>query len=912
MSFAEQLSLLDEYQCEKAMPKAKKSGEEVTEIRDVADPMYVSKWLLAFLSNSDSNVVTGNDFPRIVKKLRDDVIYKGGILPFRRSGLWTAMKVSLRLNLEAELERDTAYCIYKIIQIRFASKMCEFLLDNRYQTIDAGIAMHMLAKVARKIDKLSTTLDRLADKVKCESLFNSVTRNSKKTILQVREKVNQQFYTLDLFDRKRALLEPLDFMDFQRDSIHEIPSLTAYLKTRLASANSSSRNFCLEPQPIPRHRVNVPTFPNYKFEAVKNEVHLSLLLADVENWVLENSTKCSVEHALSLRDLAVKYGAAAKNHYKNDPLGGSRMILTILQIIRVLDQIATEEYPMLAQHHSGINPKIIEDLLLPFRHQMKVASDLENYFEQRNSEASFPALNAEKTVTDKSFSYRYAEDDLEMRELRKQILDEQKKQIESKMAEVKRARLNILRWKEEAKRLEHEFLKIWSAYEYRTVHDYSCKLCRLWKNCTKSKVEVYERAIKNDELSQYAIVFELIIPTEISCLRDVLQFAAHEFFFTAKSDNELKIKGNWIDYEQISCHQEEWDRRVHLGSTCLLYMRSHYPKEIHAESDDSEFVVNNGYNCVYYGSGNIELFNDIKKQSVKRFCKFHVESNSPYRNLQWTLSNTNHFQNDILACQNECPIELNLSEYVAFGSLRSDGHRLQMRNIYRVLATETLSFEKESVAVLIIQALWQAGPKSANLWIRESHEDLADGVFASEMLDMLHKYASSQQDNWKHPLKMMIIILIATRILELNSNRTIITTAINVLLYCRCICDDWMARIQTVKSKCDCRDQDQIQNLCTNMVDAGICCALTFYASSKLKAFPQLWQSMTTNSALSYWLNAVVNVSNNIVSSTTQDQELSKFRRIFLRQMWIIGINSENLLLQLVTKGIYIEIAFYL
>lgn len=878
----------------------------MVEIRNVADPMYVSKWLLAFLTNKESEDVSGQDFPKVVKKIRDDVIFKGGNLPFRRSGLWMAMKVALRLNLETEFERDTANSVYKIIQIHLTSRMCEYLLSDAYRTIDAGLAMQMLAKVARKIDKLATHLERSVDKFEFASLYNSVTSNSKEVILKVRWAVNNQFNKLDSFDRREAFLEPLDKMNFRRDSIHTIPSLRTYIETRLRSSKSPSVNCLQEPQPILRHRSNLLSFPNFEFTAAATEVNLSLLLADVEIWVLENCSKCTTENALSLRDLAVKYGTAAKKHYVDDPLGGSRMILTILQIIRTLDQIATDEYPLLEEHHSGINPKIIEDLLLPSRSQLQIATKLESYFERRNSETTFPALNAEKTVTDESFAYRYAETDSEMVDLRQTILELETAKVEEKMAEVNRARLQIQQWKEEAKDLEHEFIKIWSTYQFqfRTVHDRNCKLCRLTKKWTKYSVGIYERSIRNEEHCQYAIVFELLIPTEISCLRDVLQFAAEEFFFSAKSANELSIRGNWIDYEQISWHGEEWDRRVNLGSTCLLYMKSHYTKKMHPDSDDSEFVVNNGYNCVYYAApANIEVFNDVKKQSIKRFCTFHVELSSPYRNLQWTLSNTDHSQNEVLASQSNCPIELTLSEYVAFGSLRADGHRLQMRNIYRALVTETLSFEKESVAALIFQALWQAGPKSKNNWIREAHEDLADDVFASEMLELLSKYLSSQQDNWKHPLKMMITILIATRIVELNDNDTVLATAVNVLLFSRAICDDWMGRIQAAKSACDCRELDQIQSLRTNMVDAGICSALTFHVNPKLKIFPQLFQSMTTKSALIYWLNATVNVNNNNILNTIANREFSNVRRTFLREMWIIGINSEKLLLQRVTKG---------
>lgn len=112
-----------------------------------------------------------------------------------------------------------------------------------------------------------------------------------------------------------------------------------------------------------------------------------------------------------------------------------------------------------------------------------------------------------------------------------------------------------------------------------------------------------------------------------------------------------------------------------------------------------------------------------------------------------------------------------------------------------------------------------------------------------------------------------------------------------------------MARIQSVKSECDCREVDLIQSLRTNIVDAALCCAMTFYASPKLKAFPELWQSRTETSALTYWLNATVSVSNNIVLNTIEDPDISNIRRTLLREMRIIGINSETVLLEQITKG---------
>lgn len=69
---------------------------------------------------------------------------------------------------------------------------------------------------------------------------------------------------------------------------------------------------------------------------------------------------------------------------------------------------------------------------------------------------------------------------------------------------------------------------------------------------------------------------------------------------------------------------------------------------------------------------------------------------------------TQHWQNNVLAKQSQCHRDLSIAEYISFGSLRADGHRLQLRNIYRAIETDALSFQNKSVMLLILAALWEA------------------------------------------------------------------------------------------------------------------------------------------------------------------------------------------------------------
>lgn len=74
-----------------------------------------------------------------------------------------------------------------------------------------------------------------------------------------------------------------------------------------------------------------------EFTKFRNNDETLQLLNYVENWVLKHLDERETKHpkAKYFRELANKYLAKAQNFYKNDPLGYSKMVLTMLKIIQV-------------------------------------------------------------------------------------------------------------------------------------------------------------------------------------------------------------------------------------------------------------------------------------------------------------------------------------------------------------------------------------------------------------------------------------------------------------------------------------------------------------------------------------------------------------------------------------------------
>lgn len=236
-----------------------------------------------------------------------------------------------------------------------------------------------------------------------------------------------------------------------------------------------------------------------------------------------------------------------------------------------------------------------------------------------------------------------------------------------------------------------------------------------------------------------AVVFELRSPIEIACLRDVLcGFAS---FCSGVIAQRMDMKGDWIQYEQIRQLNASKSKPVHLGSTLKAKLGQY-----HVDNAFDLFVVENAYNCIFHTMHQV-LPPPISDGYIKAICTLEADEDE-YRGLQWTLDGTEHTQNQVIANQKLCPQNLSLSEFKNFGSLRADGHRLQLRKMYAMIESEALSFEKSSVLSLVIQTLWEAGISGDGGSIRESHTDFNDPQFAAAMIEMLGKFCEQQKDNW--------------------------------------------------------------------------------------------------------------------------------------------------------------------
>lgn len=609
--------------------------------------------------------------------------------------------------------------------------------------------------------------------------------------------------------------------------------------------------------------MNQRRFPQFEHLEAMDQLEKEVFLNDSENWLLYTLL---FEHDMRCTQLQKEYNdyiCWAEKIHSSDAREQSIMMLIRLKFVAMMDRMVTQEFPLLLEHRTGIDTNIFNALLLPQAKDMQIAHELQLYFERRN-EAYYPSLVEESEITSDAFAVRYGSYNLEMQEVRQRILEDADKQIQAKKAEfvMFRRKAQQLRDKESKLRcIQPGNVDPAEMFRHRLV----CDKCSTEHQLKDMKIIQYQHPLPECIDRQNAIVFELRIPVEIGILRDLLQ-SLNKLGHDTRI--KLDMKENWIEKELLMPHKTARPTIVILGSTI-----TNQPAEFSVEDrlDIKNLVVMNLSNCVLHEKGQ-EICATIKADGIQKLFTLNVEAGSPYARLQWALISTTHTQNEVLARQSECPQNLLLSEFKEFGSLRADGHRLQLRKLYAMIETDALSFDQRSVQTLILQTIWQMGPSSETSFVRESHEDFVNVDFAMAVLELLEKCVQHQGDNWANPTKLLTIVFIGLRIFELNdfkhddAHENILNRVMEILHKIRAIALVWLRKIQDVLRETKERSQDVEKSLRYSLVVVSITIAATFFANLNHTYFDKMFKRNPINgcSASRIWLMASITLNNNI------------------------------------------------
>ena len=273
-SFANQLA--DLTQNTTLFATSNKAGQKLNEIRDVPHPTVVFDWLPIVLVGTDSSIVVEND-QKIMKKIRDDVVHENKLYPFRRSGMWMAIKVVLQLRLCELFGEVEGKITYKIIIIVVINSLCQKICEDA--TVNCDLKLQMIKKLARRLYKL----DLLAKESNNSLLVAKTIDICAKTIETVKTSLNKSFESVILNSRK--LNAELDLKKINsQDTIHEqIHSLVQDIKNIKEIDNNENSVKVVPPDMCPRNKIDSSKFPNLNH--LESSIDCSTRLYDIECWI---------------------------------------------------------------------------------------------------------------------------------------------------------------------------------------------------------------------------------------------------------------------------------------------------------------------------------------------------------------------------------------------------------------------------------------------------------------------------------------------------------------------------------------------------------------------------------------------------------------------------------------------------
>ena len=855
VALIDQLANLQTCTLEGAMAKTTYRHTTVEETREAISPRFVFDWLFGVLSVLNESNREPTATVAVSKKVRDRVMFwqqhTSDHSPWRRHRYWLAFKFILHGTLVNNCGQAAGTVLYKAAMLNFMAKF----LECREHSSNSDLCQQMMAKVAVRLHKLNVLMGEFGNQIDFSTSANvREAMNATATSLQACSTLQHDSwkFVVACTEANSRQLPNLSLM------LHQ-PSVTLTLTAsgkRIFNALQSTAEeniVFVGDMEVHASGTNISSLEGESHEGTI--VGLQLWEEKIFRWWLSQHSLSSSR--TSVLSMLSKYEAISSACYhKRDPIGKSRRLLTATSLIALSDVATTAKQPLLLKHKPGVSVDILQGVLATDSLQLRVLQSLESHFHQRNNDAVMDGpLNA--SVSHISLSSHYAQQDIAMKLHRSKLLEDDKRKCEVYKAETKNVLAKFARdelrylnmcCKCERQRELDDPLRSW---EYTKVHSSSCSKWELNRDLLSRERQVFEWCMPDDQYEQQAIVFELLLPTDIQLWRDALWYYHSTCIEALDSDDAPKIKQLWTEHLEPQVDNEP---RVTLGSTNVAFAGGHYgTKKLRHATLDS-FILPCNLNCHLSAERLVlpKISCDLKEH--RRNCTFKVEM----RSLQQFVTNTSHHQSQVIAEQGASPDVFNRREFITYGSVRC-AERLQWHSILRGIHDRSLLIHHTDVVKIICQCVWQAGSNQLCTVLRETHHPLSDHAFVLEFTAELGRVLDVVRGNWQQHWSLCAVVAIANRLLDIqtaqfNAAGTDIEKNLQRLLAgCRQVAVHWLDEIKSLLEAQDCEDGEDLQLYAARIATFG---AMTYESGTTLND--------QDNRPLQNWLRFVTDMHNNM------------------------------------------------
>jgi len=785
-------------------PVSVPAGLEVPEIKDTANPTMIlhvaMNVLVAYGVRKPSSLA-------IVKRLRDDVVWKKALLPWRRSPLWLVIRVGLQTSFGQLLSVDSTL-EYKKFMTYLMSRVCQMA---RMMDLGPDIISVISAKLSRRASKLGSGLNSFILKVsqeQCEAAQKYLQRDWGTKRLACK---------IDMGTDRDLTFEPQHTHLTLRNSRAYIDKLLQGPPPKV-----DVRNPVLECRVFQSSPARLPGVERLLSRA---EIHFAL--AEIDRWVQEHLDSWT---ALQLRSprpgtctklgkLLSTYFKKATSIYESYPDQLSIAMLTCLELWQSLDRIVIAIHPLLSEYSPDIPLAFLEPLLLTRRDPLLRLHQFEVYLAGRHSNCSARNPSVFSSPRKNSFTVRFFDSSVHHQLLRFRIEEEANRQRD--LLKVQHD-LKSQQYKDliaQCTRMTHEET---TDLRGTTSHDAKrCPKCTKQRQAENLRLNVHEWPLPADEANCLAAIVELSLPESFAVWRDV----TYEIQSLGRSPPESRSQPQQeiLLYDPLSSFQSSCKQQITLASKSKTFVDTHY-RSLSVQNPLADFFVPSGLVYESYHTGDdlwlpSEGLLDMRPKFD--YCK-NVEH---YDSLHRFTENTSQEINELVSEQHLCSPELSLHEFIAYGSLRS-GLNIQWINILRELTQPNLSWRSISVYDLIFQAVHQVEQRDPNQASRKTNQLFLDLAFCQTLNNVLEAFIERVQANWTEINSVAIATEILLKTLSLTEPSAEREKVKSLLRNVRTVTMVWVGDLITRLEKAT--TSEQITKIQYNLIYAAYISRRTF------------------------------------------------------------------------------------
>jgi hypothetical protein len=794
-AFTDAIVQLDSKTGQISRSKVRKAGKNIGEERDTVDPVLVTEMLTAVLrgvGGRDVSVVS------IHKRSREEARWSKRMqFCWHRSALWMLLRVVLRLILDrathnhTNTDIDTPKSLYKPFLV---FHMAELLHKANDAQFPSDVLSAMSSKICRRIHKLSVG--------KTTPWLDSIA----KAIQTTHALLDQRWAEAQQFNVRRSSFSQLASLDPKSDSVLRLGLLDDYLtSTRSKPFPSPAYSSPGQSHHLVRHEHGTLPASIKSDGSSPDELDLvefeAWVAAHLQPWVTNTMgyNQDFTATVQQLNRLINAYWATANRVYSGNPEALSRACLVILELWVACDTLAVSQIPLMRHYGVGFPPGTLDSLLTPELSQMKRLQNVENYLNERKSQSRHKCPSMFEGFGSKSsFAVQFLDGSQSLQALLTQVQEQQAASRREKVVELTSKKAYHQTLIDEYNQIAHD--EKWVNCRdgrSRQVCRRDCSKCKAHHDATNMRIDVFEDLLPKNTSKAKAVIFELNPPSVIRAWRDVTLELLKDIFVNLKQTPAFADIYWLSNYEPLApfCSNSGGASKGRLqpGSEAKPFIRAHYRDMLVSEATSDKVCRPHGSQYEYLDTrDNSSISSNFDQWVIPSNCSF--ASLSKTAALRDWIGQPTHTSNEVIAQQHNCPINMSLEEFRAFGHLRA-GVCIQWQNILCQTMMPSLNFSSDETCFLVLQAIYEAGPRRNKSVLGTVHQIVDDPKFAEQLLEGLKLGLEMFKENWESASAFCVLLRLCTRLLSVSSNTIIQEQCIKYLATLRRLSFGWARKL---------------------------------------------------------------------------------------------------------------------